>query len=73
MPQVADRGFLHQYKDVPGVERDIQLATTGIKIDGSAPTVTSPPPTLGEHNDEIWSELGLSKDDIDKLKKDGVV
>ncbi len=73
MPQVADRGFLHQYKDVPGVERDIQLATTGIKIDGSAPTVTSPPPTLGEHNDEIWSELGLSKGDMDKLKKDGVV
>jgi crotonobetainyl-CoA:carnitine CoA-transferase CaiB-like acyl-CoA transferase len=73
MPQVADRGFLHQYEDVPGVGRDIQLATTGIKIDGAAPTVTTPPPTLGEHNDEIWGELGLSKDDIAKLKKEGVV
>ena len=72
-PQVADRGFLHQYEDVPGVGRDIQLATTGIKIDGAAPSVTAPPPTLGEHNYEIWGALGLSKDDIDKLKMDGVV
>lgn len=72
-PQVADRGFLHQYEDVPGVGRDIQLATTGIKIDGAAPSVTAPPPTLGEHNYEIWGALELSKDDIDKLKMDGVI
>lgn len=72
-PQVADRGFLHQYENVPGVGRDIQLATTGIKLDGAAPSVTAPPPTLGEHNYEIWGALGLSKDDIDKLKMDGVV
>jgi crotonobetainyl-CoA:carnitine CoA-transferase CaiB-like acyl-CoA transferase len=72
-PQVADRGFLHQYENVPGVGRDIQLATTGIKLDGAAPSVTAPPPTLGEHNYEIWGALGLSKDDVDKLKMDGVV
>jgi formyl-CoA transferase len=73
MPQIADRGFLQHYKNVPGVGRDIQLVTTGIKIDGSAQIVTSPPPTLGEHNYEIWRELGLSKDDLDKLKMDGVI
>jgi formyl-CoA transferase len=73
MPQIADRGFLHWHENVPGVGRDIPLATTGIKLDGTAPTVRTPPPILGEHNEEIWRELGLSKDDINKLKKDGVV
>ena len=73
MPQVADRGFLGQFENVPGVGRDIQVATTGIKLDGSAPTVDAPPPTLGQHNTEIWSELGLTPDDIEKLAKDGAI
>ncbi len=73
MPQVADRGFLGQFENVPGVGRDIQVATTGIKLDGSAPTVDAPPPTLGQHNTEIWSELGLSPEDIEKLAKEGAI
>lgn len=73
MPQITDRGFLHHYENVPGVGRDIQLATTGIKLDGTAPTVSTPPPVLGEHNDEIWGELGVSKIGIKKLKEDGVI
>ena len=73
MPQVADRGFLGRFENVPGVGRDIQVATTGIKLDGSAPTVDAPPPTLGQHNSQIWSELGLSPEDIEKLAKDGAI
>ena len=66
-------GFLDQFENVPGVGRDIQVATTGIKLDGSAPTVDAPPPTLGQHNSQIWSELGLSPEDIEKLAKDGAI
>ncbi|MFG5381057.1 CaiB/BaiF CoA transferase family protein [Yoonia sp. R2-816] len=73
MPQVKDRGFLQSYAEVPGVGRDIALATTGIKLDGDAPTVPTPPPGLGQHNAEIWGALGLSADDIARLKKDGVL
>ncbi len=73
MPQVADRGFLNAFRDVPGVGRDIQVATTGIKIDGDAPRVETPPPVLGEHNEEIWSELGLSKAELDALTEDGAI
>ncbi|WP_170349210.1 CaiB/BaiF CoA transferase family protein [Ruegeria atlantica] len=73
MPQVADRGFLSQFENVPGVGRDIEVATTGIKLDGSAPTVDAPPPTLGQHNTEIWGELGLSPEDIEKLAKEGAI
>jgi formyl-CoA transferase len=73
MPQVADRGFLNGFSDVPGVGRDIQVATTGIKLDGTAPRVDTPPPQLGEHNDEIWGAIGLSSKEISDLKKDGAI
>ncbi|MEO0497584.1 MAG: CaiB/BaiF CoA-transferase family protein [Pseudomonadota bacterium] len=72
-PQITGRGFLDKHQNVPGVGRDIQLATTGIQLDGVSPTVSAPPPILGEHNDDILGQLGLSADDLDQLRKDGVI
>lgn len=73
MPQVADRGFLNGFADVPGLGRDIQVVSTGIKLDGSAPHVDTPPPMLGEHNNEIWGALGVSPAELEELKKDGAL
>ncbi len=73
MPQIADRGFLAHYQDVPGVGRDITVATTGIKLNGTAPTVDDPPPELGQDNDDIWASLGLTQADIDALRKAGSI
>lgn len=73
MPQVADRGFLNSFSDVPGVGRDIQVATTGIKLNGAAPKVATPPPQLGQDNDEVWGALGLTASEIQALTKDGVI
>ena len=73
MPQVADRGFLETYEDVSGVGRDITVATTGIKLDGTAPTVETPPPELGQDNNDIWASLGLSADAIEGLRKAGAI
>ncbi|WP_425100732.1 CaiB/BaiF CoA transferase family protein [Tropicibacter sp. S64] len=72
-PQVAERGFLHHFDDVPGVGRSIDVVTTGFKVDGQAPTVVTPPPELGQHNGEIWESLGLSAQDIETLKESGVI
>ena len=73
MPQVAERGFLESYESVPGIGRDIQVVTTGIKMNGHAPSVATPPPILGQHNTEIWTELGLSTEEIEELKKEHVI
>lgn len=73
MPQIADRGFLHTFQQVPGVDRDIAVTTTGIKLDGDAPKVSAPPPLLGEHNHEIWGELGLSSQELEDLRSDGAL
>ena len=71
--QVKDRGFLQSFKDVPGVARDIEIATTGMRLDGRPTGVATPPPRLGEHAREIWGALGVTDDDLDALRKKGVI
>ncbi len=73
MPQIADRGFLHRFPDVPGVGRDIDVVTTGVKIAGAPLTVDKPPPELGQDNSDIYGSLGLSDHDLETLKKDGAI
>lgn len=73
MPQIADRGFLHRFADVPGVGRDIDVVTTGVKLDGTPLTVDRPPPELGQNNKDIYGSLGLSEGDIETLKQGGAI
>ncbi|PZX10269.1 formyl-CoA transferase [Palleronia aestuarii] len=73
VPQIADRGFLCTFAEVPGVGRDIQVVTTGIKVNGKAPTVADPPPQLGQHNEQVWRELGLSDSEMENLKYSGAI
>jgi crotonobetainyl-CoA:carnitine CoA-transferase CaiB-like acyl-CoA transferase len=72
-PQVAGRGMIAAFDDVPGAGRAIRVLRTGVKIDGEAPAVDAPPPRLGEHNTEVYGALGLSADEIAGLKAEGVL
>ncbi|WP_119165321.1 CaiB/BaiF CoA transferase family protein [Algihabitans albus] len=72
-PQIAERGLLATFPDVAGVERDVTVVRTGVKLDGAAPAVETPPPQLGAHNDEVYGELGLSGDEIRRLRQEGVL
>ena len=72
-PQVRDRGMIGKFADAPGVGRDIHVVRTGIKVNGEAPAVDTPPPLLGQHGDEILAELGYGTSDIQQLKQEGAV
>jgi formyl-CoA transferase len=39
----------------------------------ASPTTVTPAPLLGADNEEIYGDLGCSKDDIAALKRDGVI
>ena len=72
-PQVADRGMIGSFENAPGVGRDIQIACTGVKIDGKAPITDTPPPTLGQNTEAILFELGYSDTEITRLREEKAV
>jgi succinate--hydroxymethylglutarate CoA-transferase len=52
----------------------IKLVNTPIKYSEAKPGVRTPPPTLGQHTDEILgSVLNYEEEDIARLKEEGVV
>lgn len=69
-PQIRDRGMIAHFDRVPGVERPVSLLRTGIKINQQAPSVSTPPPQLGEHTDSILAELGYSDEQIHSLREE---
>ncbi len=72
-PQIAERGIIANYEQVPGVGRDVQLLRTAVKMNGAAVSVDDPPPTLGAHNADIYAELGLSEAEQAALEDEGVI
>jgi formyl-CoA transferase len=72
-PQVAQRGMLATFPDVPGVGRDVRVVRTGFKVNGEAPAVATPPPRLGEHTEALLAELGYDAAAVRRLQQEKVV
>lgn len=52
----------------------IKLVNTPVKYSDSKPGIRLPPPTLGQHTDEILQgTLGMTEGDIESLRSEGVV
>ena len=52
----------------------IKLVNTPVKYSHSVPSIRMPPPTLGQHTDEILKEmLGIDSDGIESLRSEGIV
>ncbi|KAJ4415906.1 hypothetical protein N0V85_002508 [Neurospora sp. IMI 360204] len=52
----------------------IKMVNSPVKYSETSPTIRSPPPTLGQHTDEVLREhVGLSDEQIRQLKEKGVV
>ena len=71
--EISESNFLTEYTDVPGVQRNLKLVTTGIKLNGEHPTAANPPSALGAHNEEIFNDLGVSSVELNELKRQGIV
>lgn len=52
----------------------IKMVNTPVKWSDAKPSIRSPPPTLGQHTDEVLSDmLGMSGSEIEQLRAEGVV
>ncbi len=69
-PHIRDRGLIDQYQ--VGDEQ-LNIAGSPVRISGARPAASSPPPELGADTDAILSELGLSEEDVQSLRREGVI
>lgn len=52
----------------------IKMVNTPVKYSESKPSIRTPPPTLGQHTDEVLTEiLGMGESEVEALKKEGAV
>jgi crotonobetainyl-CoA:carnitine CoA-transferase CaiB-like acyl-CoA transferase len=56
-PQMATRGVIHRHDNGNGVDGGFGVPLAPFKFAHGGPRIDAPPPTLGQHNDEIRAEL----------------
>jgi crotonobetainyl-CoA:carnitine CoA-transferase CaiB-like acyl-CoA transferase len=57
----------------PGLDRDALLIGAPIRMDGRVGAIRRPPPTVGEHTDEVLQALGFDAGEVAELRRAGVV
>src|SRR5205823_12205145 len=71
-PQVKARELL-QYVEYPGAAKSVPLANTAVQLSATPGGIRHRAPTLGEHTDEVLSEIGYSEEEIAALRTAEVV
>ena len=56
-PQLASRGVVHRHDGAAGVDGGFSVPLAAFKFAHGGPRIDTPPPALGQHNDEILAEL----------------
>ena len=71
--QLASRGVLHTFDDVPGVGPDVTVPLAAFTYAHGGPRADTPPPRLDQHTDEVLAEIGFAAAEIEALRRDGVI
>ena len=72
-PQITKRGILTTLENIPGVEKSIDVLKAAVLFDGDHHQIDSNPPLLVADNTSVYSSLGLGEEEINQLKKEGVI
>ena len=69
-PQLAYRDVLQTVDSQFG---PLRLVGAGFRLAHGSPGIDRPPPTLGEHTDEVLREAGYAPPEIERLRREGTV
>lgn len=69
-PQAQHR---QMHRTLKSGAREIPQVANPLRFDGVSATSETPPPTLGQDSDSVLAGMGLSEDDIAKLRSAGIV
>ncbi|HTT49439.1 MAG TPA: CoA transferase [Pseudolabrys sp.] len=59
--QLATRRIIHHHESAPGVEGGFGVPLAAFTFAHGGPRIDTPPPTLGQHNEEIFKELAVAR------------
>jgi CoA:oxalate CoA-transferase len=68
-PQVAGRGLVTTFTQVPGVARPVAVVGSGFRVASGDPAPATPPPALGADTDDVLTALGYSAAEIEALRQ----
>jgi crotonobetainyl-CoA:carnitine CoA-transferase CaiB-like acyl-CoA transferase len=71
-PHLVNREMIGSFEDVPDVGT-VKVFRPGFKLNGYSPRVQAPPPVLGEHTEDILSELGYFPEQIQEMRERGAL
>ena len=71
-PHVNAMEFMKDVK-VPGIEQPVRMMDLPIRFSRSVAGIRNPPAALGEHSDQILSELGLDPERIAALRANSTI
>src|SRR5262249_56510878 len=60
-PQLATRGVVHRHAGGNGIEGEFGVPLAAFTFAHGGPRIDAAPPTLGQHNEEIFAELGRER------------
>jgi crotonobetainyl-CoA:carnitine CoA-transferase CaiB-like acyl-CoA transferase len=60
-PQLQSRAIIHRHTNAAGIEGGFGVPLAAFTFAHGGPRIDSAPPTLGQHNAEIFQELGVTR------------